>query len=110
MNTDPVEYPTIMLGGAERQVKFTLSDVIKLHRQGINLFENQPSLPMPEMFERAMKMLVIGAHVDMTWEQAADEIGFNGLKDAMAVLLEGIRKVSAQIRGAESEPKATPLQ
>ena len=111
---DPTSYPKITLGGKDYEIRLTILDVIALERQGVDILRPVdydrpgPDGFHPSILERTFKILAQGIHANLAHDAVAELVGLEGITAIIPKVTEAIKKVRAQIGGAENAPAAQP--
>jgi len=106
-STDPIQYPTVNLGGKKVEVKFRCGDIIRLKKTyGVEL--EKVDLKGADAIERAMILLAVGVHhamPDVTPDSVADLVDLSQLKGISEAIAESIKKaLPPQETGATNPP------
>lgn len=103
-------YPTITLAGKPYELRITIHDLIALEKQGVSLLMpteyDKPGANglFPSFIERYFKIIAQATHANLTPENVAEMIGLAGINAVAPAVTEAIKKVRAQIAGAEPAP------
>lgn len=105
-------YPTVVLDGKPYELRLTIHDLIALEKQGVSLIQSVnydvpgPNGMHPSFMERLFKIIAQGTHADppFTAMKVAELIGLARINEVAPAVTEAIKKVRAQIAGAEQAP------
>lgn len=109
MEHDPVEYPKVLIGGQQVEVRYTCGSIIRLKNEENITLEDIASQTLrgAEAIERTVKLLQAGINhtMKLTSAELADQIDLRDLPKFAAAINEALKKAAPQ---ATPTPEAKP--
>jgi hypothetical protein len=108
---EPVQYPTVNVGGTEYPLKFRKSDIVRLQHEGVDLLNPDQFKDRSQVLWRLSHMIAAGIshHTELTWEQVVNGVDWGDLAAISRATSEAMGKVLAQVNG-EMAAKSRPVQ
>lgn len=111
---DPIEYPTLTLGGERFEVKFRSGDIIRLKKtNSIDLFQmGKETLTGVEALERTLVLLAAGIshQATKTVEELGNLVDLADVPRVAQAINTAILKAAPQATPANPEAAATSIQ
>lgn len=102
-NTDPIQYPKILLDGESVEVKFRCGDLIRLKKDGVDIGA-MGEVKGVDAIERTLKLLSAGIahHVKKSTEDLADLVDLVDFPKVAAAINEALKKATPQATTPEA--------